>query len=86
MKLYVNGAEKEITMRAWNGENWGPDFFGDAEDGYYNGQEVTEEEYRDIVEAWGDAVEEYNSKRPSELMGDYDEEFALELMLDYEEA
>lgn len=71
MKLYVDGAEKEITLRAWNGENWGPDFFGDAEDGYYNGQEVTEEEYRDIVEAWGDAVEEYNntSVRTDRLRG-----------------
>lgn len=85
MKLYVNGAEKKITLRAWNGESWGPDFFADAEEGYCNGQEVTAEEYEDIVKTWADAVEEYNSKRWSEICGDYDTDFAQKLTINFEE-
>lgn len=91
MKLYVDGAEKEITLRAWNGERWGEDFF-DAlvEDHLTWGAEITGEQYAEEVGCWEAEVEKFNAGEPTETWGNPDEwegwESTAELCFDYEEA
>ena len=91
MKLYVDGAEKEITLRAWNGERWGEDFF-DAlvEDHLTWGAEITGEQYAEEVGCWEAEVEKFNAGEPTETWGNPDAwegwESTAELCFDYEEA
>lgn len=89
MKLYVNGAEKEITLRAWNGERWGEDFFADlVEDHMMWGAEITGKQYAEEVSFWEDEVDRFNAGEPTETWGNPDEwegwESTAELCLAYD--
>lgn len=91
MKLYVNGAEKEITLRAWNGENWGEDFFADlVEEHLMWGAEITEKQYAEEVSFWAEEVGNFNAGKTTETWGNPNEyegwESTAELCFDYEEA
>lgn len=89
MKLYVNGAEKELTMRAWDGERWGEDFFADlVEDHLMCGAEITEKQYTEEVSFWTEEVEKFNAGKTTETWGNPDEyegwENRSELSFDYD--
>lgn len=91
MKLYINGTEKKITLRAWNGERWGEDFFADlVEDHLMWGAEITEKQYADEVSYWENEVDNFNAGEPTETWGNPDEwdgwENTEELCFDYEVA
>ena len=88
MKLYVNGAEKELTMRAWDGERWGEDFFADlVEDHLMWGAEITEKQYAEEVSFWTEEVKKFNAGKTTETWGNPDEfegwESRSELSFDY---
>lgn len=89
MKLYVNGAEKELTMRSWDGERWGEDFFADlVEDHLMCGAEITEKQYTEEVSFWSEEVENFNAGKTTETWGNPDEfegwEARSELSFDYD--
>nr|DAZ52126.1 MAG TPA: hypothetical protein [Caudoviricetes sp.] len=89
MKLYVNGTEKELTMRSWDGERWGEDFFADlVEDHLMCGAEITEKQYTEEVSFWAEEVENFNAGKTTETWGNPDEfegwEARSELGFDYD--
>ncbi|MEE0095968.1 MAG: hypothetical protein UEU47_05905 [Oscillospiraceae bacterium] len=84
MKLFVNGTEKEITLRPWMGEQYGPDCFMDLETGYRDGQEITAEQYTELTEWWNDETNAYNSGEVSEGLGDPSENYTKEFSFDFD--
>lgn len=80
MKYIVNNEEKNITLKAWNGNQYSPDFFSDMEIdlGYDEIDEdgnriVTAERYAEIVDYWQGEVDAANSGNWSEQFGDWRE-------------
>lgn len=70
MTIIVNGIEKNITMKAWNGSQYSPDVFGDVEPNVHDWQEMTEDEFGQLVDFWQDEVESYNNGEYSEQFGE----------------
>ena len=49
MELHIKetGETKHLYMRIWEGDQWGADFFNDAECNVEDGSTVTDEEYQE---------------------------------------
>lgn len=69
MKVIVNGVEKKVSMREWEGTQYSCDFFSDVETNVRDCQEMTEEEYSDMISYWESEVESFNSGEWSEQFG-----------------
>ena len=58
MTLYVNGIAKNVELRNWQDDGWNsgytPDYFYDLETNLVDGQDVTENEYQDLIYFWAD--------------------------------
>ena len=80
MKLFVNGTEKEITLRPWMGTQYGPDCFMDLETTYHDGQEITEDQYKELTEWWDSETNDYNNGKYSDGLGDPEEDYTKEYM------
>ena len=77
MKFNVNGTEKEITLKVWNGNQYSYDCFGDVETSLKYPREeggtaliCTEEEYQELVKFWEKECKMYNEDGWSECFGD----------------
>ena len=72
MTLYIKetGETKTITMRVWDGNQWGVDFFADAECNVKDMSEVTSEQYNDIIKYWESEISLHNSGEYTEQFGD----------------
>ena len=83
---YVNGVEKNISLRSWFDDGWNsgysPDFFYDMETDFPAGSELTEEEYRQVVEFWADEVSRHNNGEETEIFGEYN---GVEYLFEYDE-
>ena len=90
MLLYVDGVAKNITLTAWDKDNnqWSCCFFGDLETSYQDGQDISKEEYDNIVSYWEEQVNDYNAGLPTEQFGgpnDHEDwEDRKELLLQYD--
>lgn len=73
MTLYIaeTGEEKTLKMCVLDGDQWGVDFFRDAECNVDDGSTVTLEEYQEIVDFWEDEVNCHNDGEDTEQFGDY---------------
>ena len=80
MKLIVNGTEKEIPLRPWMTDQYGPDCFMDLETSYRDGQEITEEQYKELTEWWDSETNDYNSGNMSDSLGNPEENYTKEFM------
>lgn len=80
MTINITGTNKayDVTLRAWIGDQYEPDCFGDLETNTCDGAEMTQEDFDHLVEWWQREVDDYNNGEPS-LLGDPDDEY-------YEEA
>lgn len=76
MTLYVNGVAKNVELRNWQDDGWNcgytPDYFYDLEINFVDGQDVTEKEYRDLIDFWADEVSRHNAGEETEIFGEYD--------------
>lgn len=80
MKINVNGQLKEIALKAWNGEQYTPDFFADVADIEINfpirdaeGYPVlTADEYKETVAWWGETIRDANTGVWTEIFGERD--------------
>lgn len=75
MTVYVNGVAKTLTLRNWrDGWNCGysPDYFYELETNISDGQDLTEQEYADLVWFWETEVSAHNNGEYTEMFGDYD--------------
>ena len=83
---YVNGVEKNVSLREWFNDGWNcgysPDFFYDLETDFPDGSELTEEEYRQIIEFWADEVNRHNNEEETEIFGEYN---GVEYLFEYDE-
>ena len=74
MELHIKetGETKHLYMRIWEGDQWGADFFNDAECNVEDGSTVTDEEYQEIVRYWESEVNDHNNGMYTEQFDDYD--------------
>lgn len=74
MKLYIKDTDetKTVSMRKWEGDSWGPDFFHDMEFMAKDESEITIEQYWVMVGYWADEVRIHNDGKYTEQFGDYD--------------
>lgn len=70
MKLIIKETNeiKTLEMRIWDGDQWGVDFFNDAEHNVPDGSIVSIDDYNEIISYWEDQVERHNA-------GEYTEQF-----------
>ena len=55
-----------LTLRPWEDDHWGIDFFNDAEVNVQELSEVSQKQFNEIVEYWKNEVEWYNTGHYSE--------------------
>ena len=83
---YVNGVEKNVSLREWFDDGWNcgysPDLFYDMETDFPAGSDLTEEEYRQVVEFWKDEVSRHNDGEETEMFGEYN---GVEYLFEYDE-
>lgn len=83
---YVNGVEKNVSLREWFNDGWNcgysPDFFHDLETNFPDGSELTEEEYKQMVDFWKDEVNRHNNGEETEIFGEYN---GVEYLFEYDE-
>lgn len=89
MTIHIKGTTRayDVTLRAWNGDQYGPDCFGDFEEELplrypmiYQDDcriecqaEMSREVFDSMVKFWRREVDDYNNGEPS-LLGDPDDE------------
>lgn len=73
MKLYIKetGETKTLSMKVWDDNQWGVDFFNDAECNVRDGSTVTSDQYQGIVDYWQSEVNDHNNGMDTEQFGDY---------------
>ena len=83
---YVNGVEKNVSLREWFNDGWNcgysPDFFYDLETDFPSGSELSEEEYKQMVDFWKDEVSCHNNGEETEIFGEYN---GVEYLFEYDE-
>ena len=68
MTIYTmeNGQKTTITLRAWNGNSFGKDFFHEVETRTKNGQFLPHEKVMDLIKYWMDEVNRHNQGKETE--------------------
>lgn len=83
MRIATESRDVEVTLRVWNGSNWGCDCFQDLECNFAQDHEVddetgdiacTEEELNDLISFWEGEVEDVNAGKYSEVLSLTEEE------------
>lgn len=68
MTIYTmeNGQKTTITLRAWNGNSFGEDFFHEVETEIKNGQFLPHKKVMDLMEYWMNEVNNHNHGKDTE--------------------